>query len=136
LLKRHVTVFNLAEGVQTLCATAYRVVVDLAALPLVATKSRSALAAEVLFLGVRILKTPVRAPEANAVCGRLVWTIRRECLDVLIPLGERHVKQVLTNWATYFKHARVHTSLGSGVPDPIRPSALMTGHRHRIPAGP
>lgn len=36
---------------------------------------------------VRILKTPVRAPKANAVCERLVGTTRRECLDFLIPLG-------------------------------------------------
>jgi len=45
-------------------------------------------------MGVRILKTPVRAPKANAVCERLVGTIRRECLDFLIPFGERHLKQL------------------------------------------
>jgi putative transposase len=39
-------------------------------------------------MGVRILKTPVRAPKANAICERLVGTIRRECLDFLIPFGE------------------------------------------------
>ena len=86
-------------------------------------------------MGVRILKTPVRAPKANAVCERLVGTIRRECLDFLIPFGERHLKQVLTTWATHYNQARVHTSLGPGVPDPIRPSPPMSGHRHRLPAG-
>ena len=84
---------------------------------------------------VQILKTPVRAPKANAICERLVGTIRRECLDFLIPFGERHLKQVLTNWATHYNHARVHTSLGPGVPDPIRQSPPMSGHRHRLPAG-
>ena len=58
-------------------------------------------------MGVRILKTPVRAPKANALCERLVGTIRRECLDFLIPFGERHLKQVLTNWAPHYNHARV-----------------------------
>jgi putative transposase len=58
-------------------------------------------------MGVRILKTPVRAPKANAICERLVGTIRRECLDFLIPLGDRRLKPVLTNWSTYFNHARV-----------------------------
>jgi hypothetical protein len=85
--------------------------------------------------GARVLKTPVRAPKANAVCERLVGTIRRECLDFLIPFGERHLKQVLTNWAAHDNHARVHTSLGPGVPDRIRPSPPMSTHRHRLPAG-
>jgi len=49
-------------------------------------------------MGVRILKTPVRAPQANAFCERLVGTIRRECLDFLIPLGELHLKRLLTHW--------------------------------------
>jgi transposase InsO family protein len=86
-------------------------------------------------MGVRVLKTPVRAPKANAVCERLVGTIRRECLDFLIPFGERHLKQVLTNWVAHYNHARVHTSLGPGIPDPIRPAPPTSGHRHRLPAG-
>ena len=86
-------------------------------------------------MGVRILKKPVRAPKANAVCERLVGTIRRECLDFLIPFGERHLKQVLTLWADHYNHARVHTSLGPGIPDPIRPSPPISGHRHYLPAG-
>jgi hypothetical protein len=42
-----------------------------------------------------VLKTPVRAPPANVFCDRLVDTIRRECLDFLIPLNERHVGRCL-----------------------------------------
>ena len=42
-------------------------------------------------LGVRVLRTPYRAPQANAFCERLVGTIRRECLDFLIPLNDRRV---------------------------------------------
>jgi len=86
-------------------------------------------------MGVRILKTPVRAPKANAFYERLVGTIRRECLDFLIPFGERHLKQILTHWVTYYNHARVHTSLGPGVPDPIRPSPPISAHPHYLPAG-
>jgi putative transposase len=82
-----------------------------------------------------MLKTPVRAPKANAVCERLVGTIRRERLDFLIPVGARHLKLLLTNWAAYCNHVRVHTSLGPGIPDPIQPSPPMSGHRHRLPAG-
>jgi transposase InsO family protein len=86
-------------------------------------------------MGVRILRTPVRAPKANAYCERLVGTIRRECLDFLIPFGERHLKRLLTHWVAYYNHARVHSSLGPGVPDAIRPSPPMSGHRHRLPSG-
>ncbi len=86
-------------------------------------------------MGVRILKTPVRAPKANAVCERLVGTIRRECLDFLIPFGERHLKHLLTHWVAHYNHARVHASLGPGIPSPVRPSPPMSGHRHRLPAG-
>ena len=42
-------------------------------------------------LGVRILRTPVRAPQANSVCERFGGTLRRECLDYLIPINERHL---------------------------------------------
>jgi transposase InsO family protein len=49
-------------------------------------------------LGVHVLRTPVRAPKANAFCERLVGTVRRECLDFLIPLSERHLKAILKVW--------------------------------------
>jgi putative transposase len=45
--------------------------------------------------GVRGPKTPVRASKGNAFCERLIGSIRRECLDILIPLGERHIKRIL-----------------------------------------
>jgi putative transposase len=45
-------------------------------------------------MGLTILKTPVRAPQANAYCERLIGTIRRECLDWVIPLNERHVVHI------------------------------------------
>jgi transposase InsO family protein len=49
-------------------------------------------------MGMRVLKTPFRAPQANAFCERLVGTIRRECLDFLIPLNERHLRRILKEW--------------------------------------
>ena len=44
-------------------------------------------------LGLRILKTPRRALKADALCERAIGTIRRECLDYLIPISERHVRR-------------------------------------------
>jgi putative transposase len=49
-------------------------------------------------MGLTVLRTPVRAPQANAFCERLVRTIRRECLDFMIPISERHLRQ-LREWA-------------------------------------
>jgi transposase InsO family protein len=51
-------------------------------------------------LGVRVLRTPVRAPMANSICERFGGTLRRECLDFLIPLNERHLKMTIKEWGT------------------------------------
>jgi transposase InsO family protein len=48
-------------------------------------------------LGVRVLRTPIQAPMANSVCERLGGTLRRECLDFLIPFNERHLRIVVKN---------------------------------------
>jgi transposase InsO family protein len=68
-------------------------------------------------MDLRILKTPFRAPQANAFCERLIGTIRRECLDFLIPLNERHLRGILREWVTHYNQARPHSSLGPGIPD-------------------
>ena len=41
-------------------------------------------------LGLKVLRSPVASPKANSVCERVIGTIRRECLDWLIPISERH----------------------------------------------
>lgn len=64
--------------------------------------------------GLRVLGTPARAPQANAYCERLVGTVRRECLDFMIPLGERHVGRILAEWVTHYDQGRPQSSLGPG----------------------
>jgi transposase InsO family protein len=86
-------------------------------------------------LGVRVLRTPRQSPQANSVCERLIGTIRRECLDFLIPLGQRHLKDILNRWVVHYNHGRVHMSLGPGIPSPIHPSPPQSEHRHRLPQG-
>jgi hypothetical protein len=49
-------------------------------------------------------------------------------------LGERHLRQVLRSWVTHYNHARVHMSLGPGIPAPLTPSPPENPHRHRLPA--
>ena len=59
-------------------------------------------------LGLRVLKSPPRSPTANAICERVIGTIRRECLGWLIPLSEAHLRQALKSWMSHYK-ATAHT---------------------------
>lgn len=87
-------------------------------------------------LRLQILKTPIRTPQANGLCERTIGTIRRECLDYLIPLGERHLYRMLSEWVCHYNAARPHTALGPGipVPGPELPTKLQS-NRHEIPTG-
>jgi putative transposase len=55
-------------------------------------------------LGVLVLRTPVRSPKANAICERLGGSLRRECLDFLIPFNERHLQMTVREWASHYNH--------------------------------
>ncbi len=66
--------------------------------------------------GTRIIKTPVRAPRANAVCKRVIGTIRRECLDRTLILGRRHLEAVLAEYVAHYNSHRPHRSLNQHSP--------------------
>ena len=57
------------------------------------------------------MRTPLRAPRANAVAERWVGTVRRECLDWLLILGRRHLEQVLREYMEHYNAARPHRAL-------------------------
>jgi transposase InsO family protein len=82
-------------------------------------------------MGLTILKTPVRAPQANAFCERVIGTIRRECLDWVIPWNEGHLRQVLREWVAHYNRGRPHSSLGPGIPDGPATTPVLSGHRIR-----
>ncbi len=81
--------------------------------------------------GLTILKTPVQSPQANAFGERLIGTIRRECLDWLIPLHEAHVRRVLAQWVAHYNRGRPHMSLGPGIPDAPDCAPERSGHQTR-----
>jgi len=88
-------------------------------------------------LGLKVLRSPVASPKANSVCERVIGTIRRECLDWLIPISERHLRCILKSWVEHYNRGRPHSALGPGVPDPPHDLAAIpkTSSRHRLAAG-
>jgi transposase InsO family protein len=73
--------------------------------------------------GIRVLRTPTRAPQANAVCERFLGSVRRECTDHLLVLGERHLARLLRKYVAYFNGARPHQGLGQRLPYPTTVSS-------------
>jgi transposase InsO family protein len=66
--------------------------------------------------GVRIVKTPVQAPRANAIAERFVGTIRRDCLDRMLIFGPRHLEAVLAEYVEHYNSHRPHRSLSQRSP--------------------
>ncbi len=71
--------------------------------------------------GVSIVKTPIRAPRANAYAERWVRTVRTECLDWMLVLGRRHLGRVLRAYAAHYNRARPHRGLELKTPQPRPP---------------
>jgi putative transposase len=67
--------------------------------------------------GIQILRTPVRAPNANAVCERFLRSVRAECLDHLLIVGEASLASILRRYCSYFNSARPHQGIRQQVPD-------------------
>jgi transposase InsO family protein len=87
-------------------------------------------------MGVRVLKTPFHSPQANSHCERLIGSLRRDCLDFLIPLNEGHLRGILKEWKTHYCQGRPHASLGPSLPEPTDGLPVpRQKQRHQIPAG-
>jgi putative transposase len=95
--------------------------------------------------GTRVIKTPVRSPRVNSRGERFVGTLRRECLDHVLILGERHLREVLAVYARHYDGHRPHQGLHQEPPQrqpghavDITADRAQAGHRRadkRIPQG-
>ena len=72
-------------------------------------------------IGIKTVLTAVRAPQANAIAERVVGTLRRECLDHLMIVNERHLRLVLREYVAHYNHVRPHQALELWAPDDRRP---------------
>ena len=84
-------------------------------------------------VGIDILRSPVRAPRANAIAERWVGSVRRECLDRMLIVNRPHLEQVLAECVDHFNHHRPHRSLGQRPPErqvPVRMREARSVRRH------
>jgi putative transposase len=88
--------------------------------------------------GVSVIRTPVRAPRANAHVERFIGTCRRECLDRLLIFHRRHLERVLQEFVEHYNRHRPHRSLGQRPPLPRAspahepPAVFRLGRRDRL----
>jgi transposase InsO family protein len=69
-------------------------------------------------MGIRDRPTAPRSPWQNAYAERLIGSIRRECIDHIVVLGDRHLHHILLSYLNYYNAARTHLSLGKDAPIP------------------
>ena len=75
--------------------------------------------------GAQILRTPFRAPNANAFAERFVRTVRSECLDHLLVVNARHLERILRSYARHYNVHRPHQGLFQEIPAPTLPSPML-----------
>src|SRR5450631_1606613 len=68
-------------------------------------------------MGIRDKPTAPASPWQNGFAERLIGSIRRECVDHIIVLGETHLRRILRSYACYYNSFRTHRSLGKDAPD-------------------
>ncbi|MGH3533853.1 MAG: integrase core domain-containing protein [Pseudonocardiaceae bacterium] len=81
---------------------------------------------------IRILTNPPHAPRANAICERMIGTLRRELLDRVLILNDHHLRRILTTYLNHFNTARPHRTLGQLAPDQAQPPPVINLADHQV----
>ena len=84
--------------------------------------------------GVRVVRTPARAPNCNAHAERFVRSIKEECLDRVVLLGERHLRRAMGEFVAHYHAERNHQGIGNELIQPLKPThaAGSVRRRHRM----
>ncbi len=85
--------------------------------------------------GIEVIHTPYAAPRANAICERFVGSLRRECLDHMLVIGELQLSRVLQEYVSYFNAVRPHQGIAQHIPAPRVPPP-GTPKTRRVTASP
>jgi len=82
--------------------------------------------------GVELIHTPPYAPKANARCERFIGSVRRECLDHILILSEKHVRRVIHEYCDFFNRARPHQGIDQQIPIPSSRTDLSKHARRKV----
>jgi transposase InsO family protein len=82
--------------------------------------------------GVELIHTPPYAPKANAICERFIGSVRRECLDHILILSDKHVRRVIREYCEFFNQARPHQGLDQQIPTPSNIAHLPEHERREV----
>ena len=74
----------------------------------------------------KVIRTAVKAPLMNSICERFLGSVRRECLDHILILGEGHLRRILAEYAGYFVESRPHQGLGQRTPAQVTKGELLS----------
>jgi putative transposase len=69
--------------------------------------------------GIRVVQTPLQAPNANAHAERFVRSIKKECLDRIVPIDERHLRRAVAEFVAHYHHERNHQGLRNALIDDV-----------------
>jgi len=84
-------------------------------------------------LDIRETVTTPRSPWQNAYAERVIGSIRRECLDHIVVIGERHLREILSNYVDYYNETRTHLALAKDASEPRSAQAPSQGRVVEVP---
>jgi transposase InsO family protein len=84
-------------------------------------------------LDIRETVIAPRSPWQNAYAERVIGSIRRECLDHIVVIGERHLRGILSNYVDYYNETRTHLALAKDAPEPRRTQGPSQGRVVEVP---
>ena len=95
------------------------------------TKWSAPVRARLAEAGLRVVQTPLQAPNANAYAERFVRSIKQECLNGVIPFGDRHLCRLIAEYVEHYHRERNHQGLANELIEVVPPEVGNLGHIRR-----